>query len=118
MELKEIATMRAVAMLKASKCTFIIVKENGEVITEGDLKLAEPEPERKRLAKVPFKTYWNVYHPILSTVEAGQSTAIPYGGLDPEGLQSAVSAWCSTNWGHGATMTHKGPEALEVMRIS
>lgn len=118
MELKEIATLRAVAMLKASKCTFIIVKENGEVITEGDLKLAEPEPERKRSAKVPFKTYWNVYHPILNAVAAGQSAVIPYGGLDPDGLQSAVSAWCSTNWGHGATMTHRGPEALEVMRIS
>lgn len=118
MELKEIATMRAVAMLKASKCTFIIVKENGEVITEGNLKLAEPEPERKRSAKVPFKTYWNVYHPILNAVAAGQSTVIPYGELDPEGLQSAVSAWCSTNWGHGATMTHKGAEGLEVMRVA
>ena len=120
-EIQQIALSRALAMLRGSGAKYIVIDADGTEFSHGDLKLAPPEPEvkpRTRKVLVPMGTYKNVYSPIIKNLQVGQAASIPYNGLDPEGMQSACTAWCSKQWGNGSTMTHKAPEALEVIRVA
>jgi hypothetical protein len=120
-EIQQIALSKGLAMLRGAGAKYIVIDADGTEFIHGDLKLAPPEPEvkpRTRKVLVPMHTYRNVYAPVLKDLQVGQAASIPYSGLDPVGLQSACTAWCSKQWGNGATMTHKAPEALEVIRVA
>ena len=119
-EIQQIALSKALALLRGAGAKYIVIDIDGTEFSHGDLKLASPEPEvkpitRKRL--VPVGTYNDVYEPLLKDLQPGQTVSVPYSGLAPKGLQSAASAWCCHKWGPGAVMSHKGPDALEVMRL-
>ena len=120
-ELQKIALAKALAMLRAADAKYIVVLPGGTELAHGDLKLAPPEPAikpRTRKQVVPTGTYKKAYDPFLKGMQVGQSVRIPYNGLDPEGLQSACTAWCSSNWGKGSAMSHKAEDAVEVIRIA
>lgn len=120
-ELQQMAFSKALAMLRGAGAKYIVIEENGTEHVYGELKLAAPEPEKKpRMRKqlVKMGTYKNVYAPVLTNLQVGQSATIPYSGLDPRGLQSACTAWCNTKWGAGSTMSHQALDALEIMRVS
>lgn len=116
MEVKEIALTRALAMLRSAGAQYI-VKVGDAVHTHGDLKLAPPEPERKRKQRVPMNTYKNVYEPALRGVSPEQSVIIPWGDLNRGDMQAACSAWCTKYWGKGNYLTHQTEAGLEVLRM-
>lgn len=117
-EIQCIALAKALALLKGSGAKYIVINSEGTEFTHGDLKLAPPEPERKRKQIVPMGTYKNVYEPVLKGMEVGQVSVIPCGELDGKALQSACTAWCSTNWGKGSALSHKTETGVEIMRLA
>lgn len=119
-ELQQIVLSRALSMLRGAGCKYIVIDLNGAEHAHGGLKLALPEPEPKRRTRkfiVPLGTYKKVYAPYVQDLQVGQTVLIPYNGLDPEGLQSACSAWCSKHWGNGSSMSHQTFDGLELMRL-
>ena len=117
-ELQKLALSKALAMLRAADAKYIVVLPGGTEIAHGDLKLAPPETKITRKRVVPIGTYKKIYDPILRGMQVGQIVKIPYDGHDKHGLQSACTAWCSSNWGKGSALSHMTADALEVMRIA
>ena len=116
MEVKELALVKALAMLRSAGAQYII-KVGDAVHTHGDLKLAPPEPERKRVQRVPMNTYKNIYEPILRDIKPEESVLIPWNGLSQDGMQAACCAWCSKYWGKDTYLTHRTDAGLEVLRM-
>lgn len=117
-ELQKLALNKAFAMLKGAGCKYIVVLPDGTEHTLGDLKLAPREQPRKRHQVVPMGTYKKIYEPVLKVMEIGQMVHLSAEGHDPKGLQSACTAWCSSNWGKGSAMSHLTATGVELMRVA
>lgn len=121
-QVKVVARDRALMMLKASGCKYIVIDSEGEKHVEGDLKLAEPEEPRKRKHPThrPRNALVNYYRPFIENMQAGDCVTIPFGPFENErgSLSAAVSAWCTHYWGHKMAITHQGPDGVEVLRVA
>lgn len=121
-QVKIVARDRALTMLKAAGCKYIVIDSEGEKHIEGDLKLAEPEaPKKRNFAKHrPRNTLVNYYKPFVENMQVGDCVTVPFGPFENERapLSAAVSAWCTHYWGHKAAITHQGPSGVEVLRVA
>lgn len=117
-EIQKLALNKALAMLKGAGAKYIIVLPDGTEHVLGDLKLAAPEPVRKRHQVVPMGTYKKIYEPHLKDLQVGEVALVPTEGVDGKALQSACTAWCNGQWGIGACMSHRTEHHVEVMRIA
>lgn len=75
--------------------------------------------KRTRKQIVPFGAYANTYKPLLTGLEKDGYARIPINGMNPSGMQSAISAWCSQNWGNGSYTCLRSKDGLflEVWRF-
>lgn len=118
MSLKIQTTEQALRVLRAVGAKFIVVDPAGATHMHGDLRLAEPEPERKRKQHVPMGTYHKIYHPVVRDMQPGSSGKIIVPeGLDIEGLRGSLTAWCSKNWEAGNYCTQIEGRTIEVLRV-
>lgn len=118
-EIQKLALAKALAMLKGAGAKYIVVLPDGTEHVLGDLKLAAPDPVRKRHQIVPMGTYKKIYEPVLKGLEIGMTAIVPCGdGIDGKALQSACTAWCNTQWGTGAAMSHRTENGVEIMRVA
>ena len=87
------------------------------IATEG-MKKGKPA-KRTRKQTVPFGAYAAVYKPLIETLEKDGYASIPVGGFNIQHMQSAISAWCSSNWGNGTytCSATKDKQTLELWRF-
>jgi len=113
--IKTLTFEKSLNILKVLGAQYIIVDKDGVQHVHGDLKLAVPEEPKKRL---PPGTLKNVYYPVLSGMVPGDDAKIPVPeGVTLEAFRSAISAWCSGNWGNGSAVTQCVDNAVEVLRL-
>jgi len=121
-EIKKQALLRALAMLKAAGCKYIVVDPDDAQHVEGDLKLAPPEPERGRKHKThrPHGALVNYYKPLIENMQVSDYVQVPFGVFENEKneLAGAISAWCATHWGPKTAMTHVTETAVEILRLA
>lgn len=115
-----IAVERAITILLATKCQFKIITPDG--VEHGELKLAAPEPERKRNAYLPRGELRNYYRPIVDAMAAGDVVCLHPGpkGFSLEHLRGAVTAYLSAKWGAGSyisTITVGDDPHVEILRL-
>jgi hypothetical protein len=121
-EVKQQALNRALVLLKAVGCKYFVVGPDDVRYVEGDLHIAEPSPEKKRIRKMHRKhgDLVRYYRPLIQNMEVGNCVSVPYGPFDSEReeLAGAISAWCAQNWGAKTAMTHTTDTEVEVLRIA
>jgi hypothetical protein len=121
-EVKKLALTRALSILKATGCKYIVVDPEGVEHAEGGLQLVQPEPDKKRYKKPhrPYGALVTYYRPLIENMQVGDCVQIPFGLFEPEKaeLASAISAWCATNWGPKTAMTHTTDTSVEVLRVA
>ena len=113
---------RSLAALKATGAKFIIVMPDGTTHSQGDLKLAEPEKEKrkKRGVEHPIGAISGYYLPLIKDMLPGQLVEIPYDRFRPEVLVSGISSRAVSMWGKNSTVTARNPEkkVVEVLRVA
>lgn len=121
-QIKVVARDRALVMLKAAGCKYIVIDADGNKYVEGGLELAEPKAPPTREAKKhrPRNTLVNYYRPFIKDMQVGDCVEVPFGPFENEKdeLQAAMSAWCSHYWGSKAAMTHQSVSGVEILRVA
>lgn len=124
MELKKIALERALAMLKSADCKFVVVQPDGTEHTFGDLRVAPPEPEKKRTRTANGRVYGELvqyYRPMIKDLKPNECVIVPFGkytqAQDKDSLQGGIASTCGQLFGHGNFMTHMNSQGVEVLRL-
>jgi hypothetical protein len=116
--IKNMTFDKALNLLRVLNAKFIVVDADGKTHTHGDLRLAEPPPERKRKQLVPMGTYHSIYYPLVKDIKPGEGASITLPeGMATEGFRSSMGAWCSKNWGPGSYLTQIEGRIVEVLRV-
>lgn len=113
---------RSLAALKATGAKYIVVMPDGTTHTQGDLKLAGPEKEkrrRKRGIEHPIGAISAYYLPLIKDMQPGQIVEVPYDRFRPEVLVSGISSRAVEMWGKSSAVTARNPEkkVIEVLRV-
>jgi len=87
------------------------------VATKG--MVAGKPAKRTRRQTVPFGAYAAIYKPLIQNLPHDGYATIPVNGFNVHHMQSAISAWCSANWGNGSytCMASKDKRSLELWRF-
>lgn len=112
---------RSIIALRASRAKFIIVMPDGEMIVEGDLKLEEPKPQRKRQkSEFPRGALTAHYLPYLEKMKPGDMVEIPFAGFPPAVLTGSISSRVCQLWGRKTATTAQNLEknVVEVLRFA
>lgn len=119
MKLKNLTFDRALNILRVLGAHYVVIDDQGTTHTHGDLKLAEPEPDkRKRHRTVPVGTYKELYYPLVKDLQPGGGVSITLPeGMDAEGFRSSMGAWCGKQWGSGTYLTQVVGRVVELLRV-
>jgi hypothetical protein len=114
---KSIALERALAMLRAASCQYVVLTEDGTQFTHGDLEVVKATKRKHLKRNAPYGAMNKHYLPILEELQVGEMALVPYGDFPRKPLHSAVSAWCSKHFGNRNTITHYNDQGIEVLRV-
>lgn len=116
---KQIATERAIVMLKASGAKFVILTEDGQKITHGEIDIVEQKAaKRKKNPNRPIGALIKHYGPYVTSLQPGECTTVPRGEFALKEIRSAVSAYASHKWGKkSAIVASKGDDHVELLRL-
>ncbi len=116
-------------ILRNLGCEYIIVTRDGRALEHGELparlrQQAAPAAPNKPTRQPPG-TYGSHYKPILENLQPGEVAVVPFKSsltgvnFSVSGLNSALSAWASKNWGNGGSTTsiNRKLKAIEVLRL-
>ena len=109
---------QAVNILKALKTEFIIKKEDGELITHGELVLAEKKSRKSSKHEHPRGTYTDmVSRQGLLDLGVGEVAVIDPEKLTKESVRSTSINMATKKWGAGSVTTSMNKGKIEVLRI-
>lgn len=120
MNVQNIAVDRAVAILNAIKgVQFKIITPDGKEF--GDLKVVVKTKGRGAEQRMregrKFGDIAAYINPILSQMEVGGVTCIPFNTFTKDVLQRSISGKCVNLWGKGSAITSIGQDGVEVLRV-
>lgn len=116
-EVVEKSINRAITILRACKCDFIAIDEEGNTYSEGDLKLAKPETEAK-IKRKPHGFYADIYKPLMVNMKVGEVVSVETPqGMEPGGLRSCMGSYSSKMWGNDACITTVNGRVIELLRV-
>ena len=119
MNISEKAFNQAVNVLKALKAEFVIKKEDGEVITHGELVLAEKKVRKSNTRQFPRGTYVDhVERQGVLDLGVGDVAIVDTEGLTKESVRSTTINMATKKWGAGSVTTSMNKGKVEVLRIS
>lgn len=109
---------QAVNVLKALKAEFIIKKQDGEVITHGELVLADKKVRKSGVHKYPRGTYVDhVNRQGVLDLGVGEVSVIDPEKLTKESVRSTTINMATKKWGAGSVTTSMNKGKIEVLRI-
>ena len=118
MSISDKAFNQAVNILKALKAEFIIKKEDGEVITHGELVLAEKKQRKHNARQYPRGTYTDhVGRQGVLDLNVGDVAIVDPEGLTKESVRSTTINMATKKWGAGSVTTSMNKGKIEVLRI-
>ena len=116
-EVVEKSIQRALTVLRACKCDFIVLDEEGTQYSEGNMKLAEPEKEPKTDRK-PKGFYADIYRPLMEGMNIGDVASVDTpDGVDPIGLRACMSSYANKMWGANSSTTVVAGGKVELLRV-
>lgn len=118
MSISDKAFNQAVNILKALKAEFIIKKQNGEVITHGELVLAEKKARKSGTHQYPRGTYTDhVSRQGLLDLGVGEVAVIDPEKLTKESVRSTSINMATKKWGARSVTTSMNKGKIEILRI-
>jgi hypothetical protein len=118
MSISDKAFTQAVNILKALKAEFVIKKEDGEVITHGELVLAEKKVRKHNPRQFPRGTYTDhVERQGVLDLGVGDVAIVDTEGLVKESVRSTTINMATKKWGAGSVTTSMNKGKVEVLRI-
>jgi len=108
---------RALKLLDALNCAYVIKTPDGEYIVKGDVSLPSA-PERKR--KAPRMSFVNLYKDHMEQLDSGSYVEVPIpDGVDGGRLLSVISAHGCNRFGRGNVITalNRDKKVVEVARV-
>lgn len=118
MNISDKAFNQAVNTLKALKAEFVIKKEDGEVITHGELVLAEKKQRKHNARQHPRGTYTDhVGRQGVLDLNVGDVAIVDPEGLTKESVRSTTINMATKKWGAGSVTTSMNKGKIEVLRI-
>jgi len=118
MSISDKAFNQAVNILKALKAEFVIKKEDGEVITHGELVLAEKKARKHNPRQFPRGTYTDhVERQGVLDLGIGDVAIVDTEGLVKESVRSTTINMATKKWGVGSVTTSMNKGKVEVLRI-
>jgi hypothetical protein len=118
MSISDKAFNQAVNILKALKAEFVIKKEDGEVITHGELVLAEKKTRKHNPRQFPRGTYTDhVERQGVLDLGIGDVAIVDTEGLVKESVRSTTINMATKKWGAGSVTTSMNKGKVEVLRI-
>lgn len=116
--ISEKAFTQAVNILKALKAEFVIKKEDGEVVTHGELVLAEKKVRKHNTRQHPRGTYTDhVNRQGVLDLAVGDVAIVDTEGLTKESVRSTTINMATKKWGAGSVTTSMNKGKVEVLRI-
>lgn len=118
MSISDKAFNQAVNVLKALKTEFIIKKQDGEVITHGELVLADKKARKSGVHQYPRGTYVQIVsRQGLLDLGVGEVAVIDPEKLTKESVRSTTINMATKKWGAGSVTTSMNKGKIEVLRI-
>ena len=118
MNISDKAFNQAVNVLKALKAEFVIKKEDGEVITHGELVLAEKKVRKSSTHQYPRGTYTDhVSRQGVLDLNVGDVAIVDPENLTRESVRSTTINMATKKWGAGSVTTSMNKGKIEVLRI-
>ena len=116
-------------ILRNLGCEYIIITRDGRALEHGELparlrQQAAPAAPKKP-TRLPPGTYGSHYKPLVEKLQPGEVAVVPFKSsltgvnFSVSGLNSALSAWASKNWGNGGSITsiNRKLKVIEVLRL-
>jgi uracil phosphoribosyltransferase len=118
MSISDKAFNQAVNILRALKTEFIIKKEDGELVTCGELVLAEKKERKHKARQHPRGTYTDmVSRQGLLDLDVGEVIVVDPKNLTTESVRSTTINLATKRWGAGSVTTSVNNGKIEVLRI-
>ena len=118
MSISDKAFNQAVNILRALKTEFIIKKEDGELVTCGELVLAEKKERKHKARQHPRGTYTDmVSRQGLLDLDIGEVAVIDPKNLTAESVRSTTINLATKHWGAKSITTSLNKGKIEVLRI-
>lgn len=109
---------QAVNILRALKAEFIIKKEDGELVSHGELTLAEKKVRKHKARQHPRGTYTDMVNKQgLLDLGIGEVAVIDPKELTTESVRSTTINLATKRWGAGSITTSLNKGKIEVLRI-
>lgn len=123
--LKEVALNRALAMLRAAGCSYIVLDPEMNRYVHGDVYPVKEQPKpskRQELWAKKGRKYGDIaayIKPYIDSLEIGDVVVVPYGPFVEERvrLQASLSSTCSKRFGNGSHLTHLNEQGVELLRV-
>ena len=117
-EIIETTIARAVTLLLACGCTFVLSKPDGEIVEHG-MQASPPiipviKPHRKRTVH-HFKT--TGYIDRIKAMQVGDVEVFETAGYPFEAYRSAISSQASHQWGKGNGTSIKQGSTVQLLRL-
>jgi hypothetical protein len=115
---EQVTAMLAVLHNKIGLEYAIYNEEHGINVATKGMTAGKPA-KRTRKQTVAFGAYAAIYKPLIQNLQPDGYATIPVSGYNVQHMQSAISAWCSSNWGNGSytCMASKDKRSLELWRF-
>ena len=118
MNISDKAFNQAVNILTALNAEFIIKKKDGEVISHGELVLAEKKTRKSSTHQYPRGTYTDhVSRQGVLDLGVGDVAIVDPENLTRESVRSTTINMATKKWGAGSVTTSINKGKIEVLRI-
>jgi hypothetical protein len=117
MDIKTKAFNNALNTLKALGAQYVVMHEDGEFHTHGDLEVAEKKPKRAKLA-FPHGTYSKLVRDQgIASMKVGDVLSFDPQGTRAESVRSTSIGYANDAWGANSVTTSISNGKIEVLRI-
>lgn len=117
-DIKTLATQRAIATLKALGAKMKVIMPDGSEF--GDLKVVIEEPRMKRGERYGHGTIKAHVETFIGDMAVSDVREVPVDRFDLYTIQRGISSYCASTWGNGSAITMQPPAngTVEVLRVS
>lgn len=117
-DIKTVATQRAIATLKALGAQMKVIMPDGSEY--GELKVLTEEPRLKKGERYGYGSIKAHIEAFISDTAVGDVREVPVDRFDLNTIQRGISSYSASAWGTGSAVTMQRPDkgAVEVFRVS
>jgi hypothetical protein len=115
MSVDTLAVKKAIALLDAAKAQYKIIIEDGTEF--GELEVSAKKPKKERL--YPYGALTAHFAPYIKDLPIGGKAQIPVGDFDLKSIRTALTGYCSKEWGNETYLSsiNRETNTVDIIRF-